>query len=107
MAGLCGCNPEPFAGTRVNACGPAGTWKTKLSFPSITALVLAHAPLTPGHVYDLKKPGRFDYMTVDVKYHRVFASHPEASTLAASDYKTGKSQEIDTGGEVNGVLSLR
>lgn len=60
------------------------------------------APLVAGQTYKLPKDGRFDYMQVDTKYNRVFASHPAAGTLAVLDLTTGKTQDIDTGA-VNGV----
>jgi len=69
---------------------------------TLTALAFAAAPLTPGAIVDCPKPGGFDYMTVDAKYHRVFASHEHAGTLAVLDLDTMKVREIDTG-VVNGI----
>jgi DNA-binding beta-propeller fold protein YncE len=64
--------------------------------------LLQAAPLTPGKVYDLPKPGRFDVITFDRKFHRVLAAHSAANTLAVLDTETGKMDEIDTG-SLNGV----
>ncbi len=59
-------------------------------------------PLVAGPAYKMPKDGRFDYMAVDSRYKRVFASHTEAGTLAVLDLTTGKTQDIDTG-PINGV----
>jgi DNA-binding beta-propeller fold protein YncE len=60
------------------------------------------APLVAGPTYKMPKTGRFDYMLVDNKYKRVFASHPKAGTLAVLDFSTGQASEIETGA-VNGI----
>jgi DNA-binding beta-propeller fold protein YncE len=60
------------------------------------------APLVAGPTYKLPRDGRFDYMLVDSRYNRVFASHPAAKTLAVLDLGTGKTRDIETG-QVNGV----
>jgi len=60
------------------------------------------APLTPGKTYDASKPGKFDVITFDRKFHRVLAAHTGASSLAVLDTATGKIDEIETG-EINGV----
>lgn len=59
-------------------------------------------PLVAGRTVDLSRPGGFDYMAVDARYGRVFATHGGASTLAVLDLKSGATQEIEVG-KVNGV----
>ncbi|AIE83821.1 YncE family protein [Fimbriimonas ginsengisoli] len=58
--------------------------------------------LTPGKTYDMPKPGRFDVVTYDRKFHRVLAAHSAAGTLAVLDTQSGKVDEIETG-PINGV----
>jgi len=69
---------------------------------ALAVLAAFGAPLVAGKTYDLPKGGKFDYMAVDNKYHRVFATHTGAKTLAVLDTETGKIDEVDTG-LVNGV----
>ncbi len=66
------------------------------------SLILQSSPLVAGKTYDVPGGGRFDYMAVDSKYHRVFATHGTAQTLSVLDLKTGKESEIKCG-QVNGV----
>jgi len=57
----------------------------------------SHAPIVvPG------KAGGFDYMAVDNKKRRVFASHSKVGTFTVFELTTGKVHEIATG-EVNGI----
>jgi DNA-binding beta-propeller fold protein YncE len=69
----------------------------------IAALLFSPAPLVPGKIYDLPKPGGFDVISFDSKYHRVLACHSRAKTLAVLDVDSGKVDEIDTGA-INGVV---
>ncbi|MHB8637030.1 MAG: YncE family protein [Fimbriimonadaceae bacterium] len=59
-------------------------------------------PLTEGIVVDVPGAPRFDYMAVDAKYGRVFASHTGAGALSVYDLKTKAETELQTG-VVNGV----
>lgn len=48
-------------------------------------------------------PGHFDWMNIDGKSHRLFASHPGTKSITVMDLLTNKAQSIDCGSEVNGV----
>jgi len=61
------------------------------------SVLTAHPPIVvPG------KAGGFDYMKVDNKKRRVFASHSKVGMFTVFELKTGKVHEINTG-EVNGI----
>jgi hypothetical protein len=47
--------------------------------------------------------GHFDYMTIDTKNQRVFASHPGNKALTVVDIAKGTASDMDLGTEVNGV----
>lgn len=70
------------------------------------AILPAHAdtpPLTAGKTVPVPGgPGGFDFMAVDAPRHRLLASHPGKGTFVVYDLKTGKLQQLDTDGKVNG-----
>jgi len=66
------------------------------------SLLMQTSPLSPGKTYTVPGGGGFDYMNVDSKYHRVFATHGSAKTLSVLDLKTGKEEEVACG-QVNGI----
>jgi DNA-binding beta-propeller fold protein YncE len=61
----------------------------------------ADAPTTP--IVVPGGPGHFDWMNVDNKSHRLFASHPGTKSIVVLDLTTYKAQSIDCGSEVNGI----
>lgn len=65
---------------------------------TLLAFATLNAPLAAGKTYALPKPGgKFDFMGVDTKYHRVFATHTGANSLAVLDTETGKIDELEIG----------
>lgn len=48
--------------------------------------------------------GHFDFMQPDRRAGRIYATHPGKGTLVVLDLKTHAVQQIDTNGEVNGVV---
>jgi DNA-binding beta-propeller fold protein YncE len=63
----------------------------------------AAAPLMPAETVDFAGKGKFDYMAVDSKYHRVLATHTGEGALTVYDMSTKKVSDIKTG-VVNGVI---
>jgi DNA-binding beta-propeller fold protein YncE len=48
--------------------------------------------------------GHFDFMQPDRRAGRIYASHPGKGTLVVLDLKTHTVQQIDTNGEINGIV---
>jgi hypothetical protein len=69
----------------------------------LASIAIFQAPLLPGKTYDCPRPGSFDVIAFDAKYHRLLAAHPGAKTLTVLDTETGQIQDLETGA-VNGVV---
>jgi DNA-binding beta-propeller fold protein YncE len=59
--------------------------------------------LTPGTPIMVGPTGHFDYMTIDAKNQRVFASHPGTKSLTVVDLAKNTATDMPLGAEVNGV----